>query len=115
MNETKSPGTLGKIFRTFRAKPKIQRPGDAGPATEEELGDWIAERVSRALEIAPEQLDRTRPLSEYGLDSRAAVSLAGDLEKWLSRSIDVTLAWDHPTVNAMASHLAERSSSGVAE
>jgi acyl carrier protein len=31
--------------------------------------------------------------------------LVGDLEEHLSRRLSPTLAWDHPTIDALATHL----------
>ena len=41
------------------------------------------------------------PLAEYGLDSVAALSLCGDIEEEFGLIVEPTVAWDHPTVQAL--------------
>jgi acyl carrier protein len=94
--------TVGKLFRAFRRTKPLP---PAKPLNEAELLSWVIQRVSKALEVDPDAIDPDRPLSDFGLDSRAAVTLAGELERLLGRHVDVTLAWDYPTVNAIVSHL----------
>lgn len=43
-----------------------------------------------------------QPLARYGLDSIVALELVADLEDWLGGSLPHTLAWDCPTITAMA-------------
>ncbi|MCA2215084.1 acyl carrier protein [Jidongwangia harbinensis] len=80
----------------------------AGTRTVTEIADWLAERVAYYLEIAPEAVDRAAQLSDLGFDSVYAMTLSGDIEEWLDVEIDATVAWDHPTVLALAAHLHER-------
>ncbi|MEL6606584.1 MAG: acyl carrier protein, partial [Cyanobacteria bacterium J06614_10] len=42
-----------------------------------------------------------------GLDSSAAIGLTGDLEDWLGQSVDPTLLYDYPTVDALVAYLCE--------
>jgi acyl carrier protein len=68
---------------------------------------WLIAAVARHVEIAEEQIDPTSPFTNYGLDSRTAIELAGDLEKWLGVELSPTLVWDYPTIDAMAEYLAQ--------
>jgi acyl transferase domain-containing protein/acyl carrier protein len=62
----------------------------------------IADRTGRAsADIDP----RSAPAS-YGLDSLAAVEISGDLEAWLGVPVPPTLAYEYPTVESLARHLA---------
>ena len=54
-----------------------------------------------------EQIDRREPFASYGLASIEAVYLVGKLEDWLGIALDATLLWDHPTIDALAAHLAK--------
>ena len=47
-----------------------------------------------------------RPFAGFGLGSLQAVGLAGDLEDWLGRPLSPTLVYEHPTIEALARHLA---------
>jgi acyl carrier protein len=73
-----------------------------------EIEDGIADYLARILQIDRGAIDRRRPFAEYGLDSLAAVTLSGELERWLGRELSPTLAWDYPTIDALARHLAAR-------
>ena len=61
--------------------------------------------MAAELDLDPGEIDVTIPLERYGLDSRAAVTLAGDLEDWLGRPVPVTLVWDYPTIEEISEHV----------
>jgi acyl carrier protein len=44
---------------------------------------------------------------ELGLDSVYAMTLSGDVEERFDIEVEPTMAWDHPTVNALARHLTD--------
>jgi acyl-CoA synthetase (AMP-forming)/AMP-acid ligase II/acyl carrier protein len=79
----------------------VRRQASAG-----EIRTWIAEQLSVMLDIERAEIDIGAPFSAFGLDSLKAVSLAGELETWLGRSLPPTLLWDYPTIDALAAHLA---------
>ncbi|SDD96615.1 acyl carrier protein [Actinokineospora iranica] len=70
-----------------------------------DLAEWLAGRVAAYLDTTADAIDRDLPLAEYGLDSVYALSLCGDIEDTLTLVVEPTLAWDYPTVNAMAAYL----------
>jgi amino acid adenylation domain-containing protein/non-ribosomal peptide synthase protein (TIGR01720 family) len=72
----------------------------------EAIQSWLIAKLSEQLDLAPEAIDIHEPLVSYGLSSRDAVILSGDLEEWLDRTLAPTLIWDHPTIHALALHLA---------
>ena len=74
---------------------------DKGRALAGWIRDWIRQNLALDGEIA---LDDT--FVGLGLDSVHAMMLVGDLEEKLGRRLPPTLAWDHPTLGAMAEHLA---------
>ncbi len=74
--------------------------------TRNQLAAWMGEWMERELGVAREQVDATRPFVGYGMDSIHATMLVGDLEELLGRRLPPTLTWDHPTVDALAVHLA---------
>ncbi|GGY18167.1 type I polyketide synthase [Streptomyces djakartensis] len=69
------------------------------------LRNALVRMVSDISGISPDQLDDARPLAEYGLTSRDAVGLTGELEKILDRSLPATLLWEHPTIGQLVSAL----------
>lgn len=84
--------------------PKTARPDT--PPTQEAIQTWLIDKVATHIEAAPEEIDIQEPFSNYGLSSRTAVGLAGELERWLGRRLSPTLVWDFPTIELMAKHLA---------
>ncbi|MGL5796529.1 MAG: acyl carrier protein [Waterburya sp.] len=72
-----------------------------------DLQTWIVNYVAELLEVEPEKIDVTIAFDRYGLDSSAAVGLAGDLEDWLERELDPTLLYDYPTIESLSEHLVE--------
>jgi len=71
----------------------------------ERVQDWLAGEFAKRLGLTADDIDVNTPLSSYGLDSRRAIALAGDLEKLMGRELAPTLAWDYPTVTALAQYL----------
>ena len=69
---------------------------------------WMVLRLSKVLKIKPNDIDVGLPLTSYGLDSLMAFTLTGDLAGWLGHALPATLFWDHPTIEALAQHLAEK-------
>lgn len=83
------------------ATPLAPRSRDAG-----EIQAWLVARLADVLGLPPDEIDPGIPLDRYGLDSRTAAMLSGDLEEWLGRALPATLIWDYPTVDQVATHLA---------
>lgn len=70
-----------------------------------ELSTWLSTLIADYLDVDAASLDPRRPLAEAGLDSVYAVSVCADIEDALGIPVEPTLAWDHPTVEAMAAYL----------
>ncbi len=70
--------------------------------------DWLVEKVSELAKIPSEKIDINQPFRLYGLNSRSAVILSGDLEDWLGRKLTATLAYDYPTIALLAEYLAQQ-------
>jgi acyl transferase domain-containing protein/acyl carrier protein len=65
------------------------------------------------LSRPPESIPVDEPLERCGLSSRDAVALSGDLEEWLGTDVSPTLAWEYPTIEKIAAHLASASDEGA--
>ncbi|MFI8852405.1 acyl carrier protein [Streptomyces sp. 891-h] len=82
-------------------------PGTHAPMGEREFTRWLTARLAEFLGRPAEDIDPRTPFAEYGLDSVAALSLYGDIEDEFALFLEPTVAWDHPTVEALARCLAE--------
>jgi acyl carrier protein len=85
--------------------------GEAGlsarnPRSEEEIVGWLLSRVAAQTGIRADELELDVPVSSYGLSSRDAVAMSGELEEWLQRTLPPTLLWEYPTVRTLAQFLA---------
>jgi acyl carrier protein len=69
---------------------------------------WLTARVALYLERSPADIDPAAKLVGYGLDSVYALTLCGDIEDEYGLEVDPTLAWDHPTVDAIVVVLVEK-------
>jgi acyl carrier protein len=79
----------------------------------DQLRSWLVARVAGYLRRPPEDIDPSRRLDEYGLDSLYGTVLCGEIEDEFGLVVEPTLLWDHPTVDDLAGALlavdAERS------
>lgn len=77
------------------------------PQNEEAIRTWLISELSELVETDPQNIDVRQPFVYYGLDSRQAAILSGDLEDWLGCRLPPTLVYDYPNIEILARHLAE--------
>ncbi|MFA1541516.1 SDR family NAD(P)-dependent oxidoreductase [Actinomadura monticuli] len=87
------------------------RSGAARETPQDGIGEdairrHLIEQIARRSRTAAAEVDPDRPLEEFGLASRDAVAIAGELEQMLGRSLPATLVWEHPTINKLSVALA---------
>ncbi len=75
-----------------------------------EVAAWLAGKMAAHLGIAPGRVDHRATFASFGLGSLQAVALAGELETWLGRSLAPTLAYEYPTIEALAAYLSGETS-----
>lgn len=76
---------------------------------QEEIQAWLVGQVAALTFVEPSKVDVNAPFNSYGLSSRDAVMLSGDLEEWLNRRLSPTLVYEYPTITALAEHLGNQS------
>lgn len=96
---------LNSLLRLIPGKGATKSSSNEPPPTEQIIQQWIIERIATAIELRPEKIDIHTPFNDFGLDSRTAVKMSGDLEKRLNRRLSPTLFWDFPTIESLAKHL----------
>jgi acyl-CoA synthetase (AMP-forming)/AMP-acid ligase II/acyl carrier protein len=74
--------------------------------TTESIQNWIVSWLSQELNLNSKLIDPYQSFSSHGVDSVVAVELAKKLGDYLKTPLKVTLAWDFPTINSLAHHLA---------
>jgi acyl carrier protein len=77
---------------------------------QDQLQQWLIHHIADYLAIPATDIDPATPLTTYGLDSTYALTLAADLADTFGLLTEPHLAWQHPTINALAQHLANTTS-----
>jgi len=72
------------------------------------MESMLREEIGQVLRIAAARVPTDRPLRALGLDSLMALELRSRLERRTGLALSPTLAWNHPTVQLLGGHLAER-------
>jgi acyl transferase domain-containing protein/acyl-CoA synthetase (AMP-forming)/AMP-acid ligase II len=82
-----------------------ETPRPASRELEQELQRFCADR----LHLPVAELEPTRPLTEYGMDSLLAVEIAGHIEQRLGVPVDVGVAYEHTTIRSLVRFLTNES------
>ena len=69
------------------------------------LRRWLVRRVAEQTGIAESRIDVHKPLTELGLSSVDAVALTSELAGHIGADLPDTLAWEMPTISALATRL----------
>ena len=116
-------GTSEVIYGWVRPKkkpdPVPSRPRTAPTPTSTSQGKYSAGEIQKFLvESIAEKIDRPAdtvdidtPFSSFGLDSRDAVGLTGDLQDWIGLKLSATLLFDYPSIRQLTENLIKLSSS----
>ena len=105
---TISSTSIGRWVSPRLTHPTAETLSSGGDTsrTSAEIASWLASKLAGPLGIPAEEVDPRKPFATFGLGSLRAVEMAGDLERWLGRAIPPTSLYDHPTIDALARHLA---------
>ena len=73
-----------------------QTPEASGTPTmsEQEIQDWFITHIAERLFIDPEEISVQEAFTTFGLSSREAVVLSGELEERLGRELSPTLLYE---------------------
>ncbi len=74
---------------------------------------WLLAKLSDLLGVDPREIDVREPFASYGMGSTEAVSLSGELGDWLGQNVPADLAYEFPTIEALARHLTGSSDGSV--
>ncbi|WP_460110342.1 SDR family NAD(P)-dependent oxidoreductase [Streptomyces sp. YKOK-J1] len=84
------------------ANESPKRTPEPSLTTSEGVRAWLVSAVAEAAGTDPAHLDPNRPLAELGLGSRHLVTLAAELGVLTGRSLEPSLVFNHPTIDAVA-------------
>ena len=76
------------------------------------ITSWLVAHLAELAHIHAHSVDTHAPFVQYGLGSLHAVTLTGELEQWLGRSLSPTLVYDYPSIEALAHYLVNQISPG---
>ena len=98
-------GSANVAARDF---PKMSSPVTAASPrlAVKAIQEWLVQELSKRLGVPASEISIHEPFASYGLDSLGAIGLTGELETWMERRLDPTLAYDYPSVAALAGYLA---------
>src|SRR5436305_10276019 len=66
---------------------------------------YLKEQTAHVLRLSPSRIDPHQPLDTLGVDSLMALELKNRLERGLGLTLSATLAWNYPTIAALAAYL----------
>lgn len=75
--------------------------------TAAQLKEWLRNWVAHASGLSASEIEDTKPLQSFGLSSRDVVLMSGELENLLGTHLDATIAYEYPTIDALATRLIE--------
>lgn len=71
------------------------------------IKSWLISEIAELLSVGVRDLAVEEPFANYGLSSMTGMILSGNIEEWLGIKLDPAVAWDYPTIESLAGHLAE--------
>jgi acyl transferase domain-containing protein/acyl-CoA synthetase (AMP-forming)/AMP-acid ligase II/acyl carrier protein len=103
-----SSGAGAEAVAVARPPESVERSSSAGAASSAaraEIEQRLLRELAQRLRLRPDDVDPKRPIATYGLQSVDMVGMVGELERWVGRKLPATLAWEYPTVEALAGFL----------
>lgn len=68
---------------------------------------WLARRIADIRGVAVESIDSSERFVRHRLDSLAMTRLLVELSRETGRSLPPTLAWEYPSIELLAAHVAQ--------
>ncbi len=71
----------------------------------QEIQDWLVLQICKLAGLCPEDVDVREPFTSYGIVSKDALVLSGDLEGLLGITLSPTLLYEYTNIESLARHL----------
>ncbi|OKH85864.1 polyketide synthase [Mycobacterium sp. ST-F2] len=84
-----------------------QAPARANGMSVPEMREWLRNWVANATGQPADSINESVPMVELGLASRDAVAMASDIEDLTGVTLTATVAFRHPTIEALAQVIVE--------
>ncbi|MBF4997963.1 acyltransferase domain-containing protein [Nocardia sp. BSTN01] len=99
-----------EVEQTTATEQSVTEPGGAAKSggtdmSVAELREWLQRWVADATGQPVEQITVDRPMEEFGLASRDAIALGGDIEELTGVLLNATIVYQHPTIAALAERI----------
>ncbi|MGH9665299.1 MAG: beta-ketoacyl synthase N-terminal-like domain-containing protein, partial [Bryobacteraceae bacterium] len=96
-----------EVVGEWRAPLQEEQPITAVQALDAEaIRAWLTAKIAGKMRLPAASIRSDDAFSQYGLDSKDAVALSGELQEWLGRPLAATVLYDYPTIDALVCHLA---------
>ncbi|QZS53448.1 type I polyketide synthase [Rhodococcus opacus] len=89
------------------AEKDDDRTSSTGDMTVAQLREWLRNWIADATGQPVGQITDDRPMEEFGLSSRDAVALSGEIEELVGVTLTATVAYQHPTIASLATRIIE--------
>lgn len=76
--------------------------------TKQEISTFCIDQLAEILRIPKSEIDVNAKFARLGLDSAMTVYLLMELEEKLNLELSPETFYDHPTIDALSEHLAEK-------
>src|SRR5271168_215007 len=110
--ESAQPSPAGDdAERSDEEERRVNTDGGAAPArtdmTVAEVRRYLRTWIGNAVGQSPDSIDEATPMVELGLASRDAVAMAADIEDRTGVTVSIAAAFEHPTIEALATWIVE--------
>jgi phthiocerol/phenolphthiocerol synthesis type-I polyketide synthase C len=76
--------------------------------TAQDIQAWLISKIAELTGVEPQEIDIWEPFTTFGLVSKDAVMLSGELEDFLGYRLPPTLVYNYSSIGTLARHLAEQ-------
>ncbi|MGE0864419.1 MAG: SDR family NAD(P)-dependent oxidoreductase, partial [Vicinamibacterales bacterium] len=98
-------GQLPALATLDTRHPAVAAAAPAGRAAGD-IERWLCDRLAAMARLQPAEIDLHTPFASYGVDSRRALALLGEIEeRWPGVDTSQTLLWQYPTIASLGRYL----------
>ena len=71
----------------------------------QEIVSWLQQQIAGEIKAEPASIATDVPFTDFGMDSIIVVTMVTNLEEWLNTSLDPTIFWEFPSIEALSDWL----------